>query len=370
MDESLSKGSYHSYEVYEEECVETLSDDDNQHSFELKQSRHQDDNDDDNNNYYHAQYIEEEVVVGDDDDDDDVDEVEYVEEEVLESAYHAVASLPGISEGDDENDDHDDAVEEEEEEVVLTDNENDDDDYDEVEVHMNGSQSIYSESEVEIVDDDDDDDDEDYRGDAITFVEEVLVEEYYDDDDEHDVGLEVIHNCNDSNDNNDRYGHKTVSIRRVSDESLTEEQRRDRSFRKLRSSSSRSNQQASKSTFQIRHLEENRKHQQHDDYDDDDEEEVEEDETREEEEEVVGVDENDGASAEELTEAIEYVLRQERAVSKFILTEEQATTMAHLPTPVMKIIVDHLEACDMEAQPIDWDFLLKIVCPYCDEWTV
>jgi hypothetical protein len=78
-------------------------------------------------------------------------------------------------------------------------------------------------------------------------------------------------------------------------------------------------------------------------------------------------DDGGGASAEELTEAIEYVLRQERAVSKFILTEAQANTMAHLPIPVMKIIVDHLEVCDMEEQPIDWDFLLKIVCPYCDE---
>ena len=40
--------------------------------------------------------------------------------------------------------------------------------------------------------------------------------------------------------------------------------------------------------------------------------------------------------------------------------------MAHLPIPDMKIIVHHLEPCDMEAQPIDWDFLLKIVCMYCD----
>ena len=79
---------------------------------------------------------------------------------------------------------------------------------------------------------------------------------------------------------------------------------------------------------------------------------------------MVGVDENDGANAEMLNAAIEYKLlvRQERAVSKFILTTEQATTMAHLPIPDMKIIVHHLEACDMEAQPIDWDFLLKIVC--------
>ena len=77
-------------------------------------------------------------------------------------------------------------------------------------------------------------------------------------------------------------------------------------------------------------------------------------------------DDDDGASAEELTEAIEYVLRQERAVSKFILTESQAAKMAHLPIPVMKIIVDHLEICDNESTPIDWDFLLKIVLPFCE----
>jgi hypothetical protein len=77
-------------------------------------------------------------------------------------------------------------------------------------------------------------------------------------------------------------------------------------------------------------------------------------------------EEDDGVSAEELTEAIEYVLRQERAVAKFILTEEQAEKMAHLPVKVMKIIVDHLESCDNDNTPIDWDFMLKIVLPFCD----
>jgi hypothetical protein len=75
----------------------------------------------------------------------------------------------------------------------------------------------------------------------------------------------------------------------------------------------------------------------------------------------------EGASAEELAEAIEYILRQEKAVSKFILTEEQAHTMTHLPVKVMKVIVDHLEMCDNEGASIDWDFLLKIVLPFCDD---
>jgi hypothetical protein len=78
-------------------------------------------------------------------------------------------------------------------------------------------------------------------------------------------------------------------------------------------------------------------------------------------------EEDCGASAEELAEAIEYILRQEKAVSKFILTDEQAHTMTHLPVKVMKVIVDHLEMCDNEGASIDWDFLLKIVMPFCDE---
>lgn len=77
-------------------------------------------------------------------------------------------------------------------------------------------------------------------------------------------------------------------------------------------------------------------------------------------------DEDDGVSADELTEAIVYVLRQEKAVAKFILTEEQADKMAHLPLKVMKVIVDHLESCDNDGTPIDWDFMLKIVLPFCD----
>lgn len=76
-------------------------------------------------------------------------------------------------------------------------------------------------------------------------------------------------------------------------------------------------------------------------------------------------EEDDGVSSEELAEAIEYILRQERAVSRFILTEEQAHTMMTLPRKVMKVIVDHLESCDNDGTDIDWDFLLKIVLPFC-----
>ncbi len=335
MDESLSKSSYHSYEVYEEECVETLSDDDNQHFLEFPH----------HNNNNPTQYVEVEVMVGD----DDVDEVEYVEEEILESTFHTL-SLPGISEGDNENDDRedDDDDDEVEEEVVLTDND-DDDEYDEVEVLMNGSQSILSGSEVEIVETDDDDDDYDDGPDSTAYEEEVLIEEYYDDDenDEHDE-IEVIHPDHDHD-----HHEKIISTttRRVSDESQNDD-RLEQSFRKNRSLSGWSNfnhnndnnnNHKAKSSFRTT--------------------------TTDDDDELVEVenDDNDGASAEELTEAIEYVLRQERAVSKFILTDEQAQKMAHLPIPVMKIIVDHLEICDNEAQPIDWDFLLKIVCPYCDE---
>ena len=71
------------------------------------------------------------------------------------------------------------------------------------------------------------------------------------------------------------------------------------------------------------------------------------------------------ASADEFREAIDYVLRQERAVARMILTEEQADKMLHLAPKVMKLIVDHMETCDNSNSPIDWDFLLKIVTPFC-----
>lgn len=74
-------------------------------------------------------------------------------------------------------------------------------------------------------------------------------------------------------------------------------------------------------------------------------------------------EEEDGASSKELAEAIEYILRQERAVSRFILTEDQAQTMMTLPRKVMKVIVQHFEEND--GTDVDWDFLLKIVLPFC-----
>lgn len=78
-------------------------------------------------------------------------------------------------------------------------------------------------------------------------------------------------------------------------------------------------------------------------------------------------EDEDPASAEEFREAIDYVLRQERAVAKMILTEEQAKAMMNLPAKLMKIIVDHMEICDNNDSPIDWDFLLKIVMPFCKD---
>lgn len=74
----------------------------------------------------------------------------------------------------------------------------------------------------------------------------------------------------------------------------------------------------------------------------------------------------DGVSAEECREAIDYILRQERAVARMILTEDQAKKMTHLPVKVMKIIIDHMEQCDNNHSPIDWDFLLLVVMPFCD----
>jgi hypothetical protein len=78
-------------------------------------------------------------------------------------------------------------------------------------------------------------------------------------------------------------------------------------------------------------------------------------------------EEEDGASSEELAEAIEYILRQEKAVSRYILTEDQAKVMTTLPLKIMRVIVDHLETCDNGGTEIDWDFLLKIVLPFCKD---
>jgi hypothetical protein len=245
------------YEVFEEECLETLSDDGVEILYSMQQQ----------------EYEEEEII-------------EYEEEEVLD----ATPALPGISEGNEEevdDDDEEEVIEEEEEEV---------EEYEEVEVNMNGSHSVFSGTEFleeEVLDDDDD-----------QAEEEVLEEVEY---------MEQTF----------RDGSEDGSIRELPLE---------QSFR-----SNSNHTTAAKYDASI------------------------EDEGFENPE-----DDDDGASAEELTEAIEYVLRQERAVSKFILTEAQAAKMAHLPIPVMKIIVDHLEVCDNEATPIDWDFLLKIVLPFCE----
>lgn len=78
-------------------------------------------------------------------------------------------------------------------------------------------------------------------------------------------------------------------------------------------------------------------------------------------------DEDDGVTKDELAEAIEYILRQEKAVANFILTESQAEVMMSLPKKIMKLIVDHLEICDNSGAPIDWDFMLMIVLPFCDK---
>lgn len=254
-DDRQSSSNSVNYDVIEEECLETLSDDGVERDILLYTSQ--------------QEYEEEEII-------------EYVEEEVLDST----PALPGISEGNEEevDDDDEEEVMEEEEELV--------EEYEEVEVGMNGSHSVFSGTE---------------------FVEEEVMDEYAEELIEEVEYMEQT--CRD--------GSEDGSIRELALE---------QSFR-----SNSNHTTAAKYDASI------------------DEEDFENPE-----------DDDDGASAEELTEAIEYVLRQERAVSKFILTEAQAAKMAHLPIPVMKIIVDHLEVCDNESTPIDWDFLLKIVLPFCE----
>lgn len=103
-------------------------------------------------------------------------------------------------------------------------------------------------------------------------------------------------------------------------------------------------------------------------HDEDDEETLAEDDVEAiEEYKIAEEEEDDGVSRDDLAEAIEYILRQEKAVANFILTQDQADVMMNLPTKIMKLIVDHLELCDNTGAPIDWDFLLKIVLPFCDK---
>jgi hypothetical protein len=328
---SNPNGSY--YEMIEEECLETLSDDgvppDLLYSIIQQQQQQQQQQDE--------IYEEEEVI-------------EYVEEEIVDSA----PMLPGISEGDEEEE-----VEDVADEVIDTDDDDNEYEYDEVEVVMNGSQSVNSGTEVEFLESEEqhpvlvetqrggggDDDDSDYE-DGTIIVEELVM----DDDDENDlvvvvddgdsvVEVEYVdHTIRDGSD-----ADEELTIREVHENSHSEFCQSDRSFRNSSNHSSK---------YDYEDVLQNPE----DDGDD----------GSSSSSSSSSIDENGGASAEELTEAIEYVLRQERAVSKFILTEEQAAKMAHLPIKVMKIIVDHLEVCDNEQTPIDWDFLLKIVLPFCE----
>lgn len=63
----------------------------------------------------------------------------------------------------------------------------------------------------------------------------------------------------------------------------------------------------------------------------------------------------------DVKEAIEYVLRQEKAVEKFILTPDQYITIRTMPLKLMKGVLEHFEECDNNGESISWDAILKII---------
>jgi hypothetical protein len=241
--------------------------------------------------------------------DEEIEE-EFVEEEVLDERMQV---LPGISEDEDE-------------EVEVEVDDNYEDEYEEVEVTNYFSRSITSMTEVEVEDEVEFQQvtqRDDSQGLDETFFEEVMddEEEYVDDTIRDDSEVDE------------------VTLREDEEDLvLKEDFIRSCRIREVSATEARMKKEESKSP------------------------------TKEYETSPEDSSENDddSVSAEELTEAISYVLRQERAVQSFILTDEQAEKMAHLPVKVMKVVLDHLEVSDNDGTPIDWDFLLKIVLPFCD----
>lgn len=313
---SNNNNNINNYEIVEEEVLETLSDDgiDDLRLF--------------------SQGLVGLAAARDDEEEEEDEECSYVEEEVMEARL-----LPGISEEGDEDG---------EEVEVEVDDDDDDEDYIEEEVMSNSHISFNSMTEVEVGHDS-----ALLREVTNDDLDETLFEEEMDDDDECEFLREAIAQeeeeveyVDDTIREEEDSEVEEYTIREEDDELLNEQEEFNRSCR-IRKVSDGNKDPAPPSSSPYKDYETSPEDDDDDDSSND--------------------DDDDGVSAEELTEAIEYVLKQEKAVQKFILTDEQAEKMAHLPVNVMKVIVDHLEACDNDAStPIDWDFLLKIVLPFCD----
>jgi hypothetical protein len=65
--------------------------------------------------------------------------------------------------------------------------------------------------------------------------------------------------------------------------------------------------------------------------------------------------------AEDVIEALQYIIRKEQAVANGFISEEQAKQMVELPLREMCDIMDHFELCDNEKCPIRWDIVALMI---------
>jgi hypothetical protein len=78
-----------------------------------------------------------------------------------------------------------------------------------------------------------------------------------------------------------------------------------------------------------------------------------------------GLDES--CDREDVLEAISYILKQEQAVRKEILTEEQVQDLMNLPLPELLEVLEHFEVSDNSNTPIRWDLVMEKIDAYDDK---
>jgi hypothetical protein len=72
-------------------------------------------------------------------------------------------------------------------------------------------------------------------------------------------------------------------------------------------------------------------------------------------------DEESLPDAEDVLEALKYILRQEKPVENGFITEDQEKQMLGLPLSEMVDIMKHFELCDNEHAPIRWDLVCLMI---------
>lgn len=72
-------------------------------------------------------------------------------------------------------------------------------------------------------------------------------------------------------------------------------------------------------------------------------------------------DDPDLPSREDVAEAINYMIRQEKVIEYGVVTKEQAEKMVSVPLSEMMAIMDHFELCDNNNAPIRWDIVKALV---------